>query len=176
MRMRPGLVGFGLLVLGIGCAPLPPVALDATPADLEVLTGEWDGEYQSAALGRRGTIAFKLTGGRDEASGDVIMIPAHDRPAHEARPYQEAQYTGGMPRGEALTIKFIRASDGYLTGALDRYWDPDRNCFATTAFTGRVALGVVEGTFKTTFDCGSGQATGTWSARKKPAKRNAAWR
>lgn len=176
MKMRPLIVGLGLLVLGARCAPLPPVALDATPADLEILAGEWDGEYDSAALGRRGAIEFKLTGSGDEASGDVLMIPVNPRPPHEGAIYQEAQYTGGMPRAEALTIKFIRASNGQLTGALDRYWDPDRNCFANTVFTGQVAVGVVEGTFKTTFECGSLPATGTWTATKKPAKPNAAWK
>jgi hypothetical protein len=176
MRMRPALAGLGLLVLAASCAPLPPVPLDATPADLEVLAGEWDGTYESAALGRRGTITFKLTGGRDGAYGDVIMFPVTAWPLQETHVYQEGQYTGGTPRSEALTINFIRASDGAVTGALDRYWDPDRNCFATTTFTGRVTRGVVEGTFRTTFDGGSRQATGTWIARKKAAKPNAKWR
>jgi hypothetical protein len=175
MRMRPALAGLGLLVLG-ACVELPPVALDATPGDLEILAGEWDGTYESAELGRRGTITFKLTGGRDGAYGDVVMFPVNASPPHERYVYDEAQHTGGMPRSEALTINFIRSSNGELTGALDRYWDPDRNCFATTTFTGRVVRGVVEGTFRTTLDGGARQATGTWTARKKAAKPNAAWR
>ena len=50
---------------------MPPIALTATPADLEILTGEWAGEYESAALGRRGSIEFKLKAGTNEARGDV---------------------------------------------------------------------------------------------------------
>jgi len=174
--MRPALAGLGLLALGAACAPLPPVPLDATPADLEILAGEWNGTYESAALGRRGTITFQLTGGRDGAHGDVIMFPVNASAPQETHVYQEGQYTGGAPRSEALTINFIRASDGDISGSLDRYWDPDRNCFATTTFSGRVTGSVVAGTFRTTFHGGSGQATGTWTARKKAAKPNAAWR
>ena len=65
----------GLLVLPAGCAPMPTVALDATPADLEILAGEWTGEYESAALGRRGSIEFKLKAGTAAAHGDVLMVP-----------------------------------------------------------------------------------------------------
>lgn len=47
---------------------------------------------------------------------------------------------------------------------------------ATPADLENVALGRVEGTFKTTFECGTGEATGTWTASKKAATPNAAWR
>jgi hypothetical protein len=149
---------------------MPTVALDATPADLEVLTGEWAGQYESAALDRRGRIEFKLKAGTNEAYGDVLMVP-RGRPApYQPQPHHDVQNVPGTPSSEVLTIKFIRASNGSISGMLDRYWDPDRNCFANTTFNGRVALGVVEGTFKTTFDCGTGAATGTWTASRKSAK------
>ena len=73
MTMR--FAALALLVAVAGCAPMPTVALQATPADLEILAGEWEGEYESAALGRRGTIEFKLKAGTDEARGDVVMVP-----------------------------------------------------------------------------------------------------
>jgi hypothetical protein len=167
---------FGFAIFASGCVPMPPVALDATPADLEILAGEWAGEYESAALGRRGSIEFTLKAGTNEARGDVLMVPSGRGTPYRPQPYDEGQHLRGMPASEILTINFIRASDGSITGRLDRYWDPDRNCFADTTFNGRVALGVVEGTFKTTFDCGAGAATGTWTATKKRAKVNAAWR
>jgi hypothetical protein len=176
MRMRSSVAAFGFIVLAWGCAPMPTVALDATAADLEILAGEWAGEYESAALGRRGSIEFKLKGGTNEARGDVVMVPSGRRIPYQPQPYEDGQHARSMPSTEILTINFIRASDGSLSGRLDRYWDPDRNCFADTTFNGRVALGVVEGTFKTTFDCGAGAATGTWTATKKRAKPNAAWR
>jgi hypothetical protein len=176
MRVNSAAAAFGFAVLASSCVPMPAVALDATPADLEILAGEWAGEYESAALGRRGSIEFKLTGDTNEARGDVVMMPSGRRIPYQPQPYDEGQHARSMPSGEVLTIKFIRASDNSIAGMLDRYWDPDRNCFADTTFNGRVALGIVEGTFKTTFECGAGAATGTWTAKKKPVKRNAAWR
>ena len=149
---------------------MPPVALKATPADLEILAGDWTGEYESAALGRRGRIGFKLKAGTDEARGDVVMDPRGSGTPYLTRPYHDAQPPPTTPSFELLTIRFIRASNGSIVGRLDRYWDPDRNCFANTAFNGYVGLGVVEGTFKTTFECGTGDATGTWNASKKSAK------
>jgi hypothetical protein len=176
MRIQTALAGLGLWALAAGCAPMPTVALQATPADLEILAGDWAGDYESAALGRRGRIEFKLKAGTDEAYGDVLMVPRGRRSPYQPLPYDEAQNPPSMPSSELLTIRFIRASNGAITGRLDRYWDPDRNCFANTAFTGNVGLGIVEGTFKTTFECGTGEATGTWTASKKAAKPNAAWR
>jgi hypothetical protein len=176
MKMRQSVAAFGFAFITSGCVPMPRVALDAMPADREILAGEWAGEYESAALGRRGSIEFKLQGGTDEARGDVVMVPSGRRTPYQSHAYDDGQHARAMPSAEVLTINFIRASDGSLTGRLDRYWDPDRNCFADTTFSGRVALGIVEGTFKTTFDCGAGVATGTWSAKKKRAKANAAWR
>jgi hypothetical protein len=174
--MRSTAAAFGFAIFVSGCAPMPAVDLDATPADLEILAGEWAGEYESAALGRRGNIEFKLEGGTNEARGDVLMVPSGRRTPYQPRAYDEAQPAHGMPSFEILTINFVRASDGSISGKLDRYWDPDRNCFADTTFNGHIGLGVVEGTFKTTFDCGAGVATGTWIATKKRAKANAAWR
>jgi hypothetical protein len=155
---------------------MPTVALQATPADLEVLAGDWAGNYESAALGRRGSIEFKLKAGTDEAFGDVLMVPNGRQMPYQRQPGQYAEEPPSMPASELLTIRFIRASNGSLTGTLDRYWDPDRNCFANTAFRGNVGKGVVDGTFRTTFECGAGEATGTWSASKKPGKPGAAWR
>jgi hypothetical protein len=177
MSMRLALVGLLLFALSAGCAPMPTIALDATPADLEILAGEWSGEYKSAALHRHGSIEFRLNAGTSEAHGDVLMTPRGARTSYQSRPYHhDSPVATGIPSPELLTIKFIRASNGYITGLLDRYWDPDRSCFANTTFRGYVGLGIVEGTFDTTFECGVGQATGTWTATKKAAKPNAAWR
>lgn len=176
MRILTAYAGVGLLVLGVGCAPMPTVALQATPGDLEILAGEWVGEYESAALGRRGRIEFKLKAGTDEAYGDVLMVPRGNRTPYQPRGYEDADPPSSMPKSELLTIKFIRASNGSIAGTLDRYWDPDRNCFANTAFNGFVGAGTVEGTFKTKFECGTGESTGTWTANKKAAKPSAAWR
>lgn len=155
---------------------MPPVRLQATPADLEILAGKWTGEYESAALGRRGSIEFSLQKGTDDARGDVVMVPAGRSVPYQRYEYPDVPHTSGSTASEVLTIRFIRASNGSITGMLDRYWDPDRTCFANTTFSGNVGLGVVEGTFNTRFECGAGEATGTWSAKKKAVKPSAAWR
>jgi hypothetical protein len=148
---------------------MPRVALDATPADLEMLAGEWQGEYRSAALGRRGTIDFKLNADTNQAFGQVRMLPR----APHLLDYQPPAYRDAAdavrPAGstDVLEIRFVRATDGSITGMLDRYWDPDRNCYAMTVFRGRLGTGMVEGTFKTTFESGAGEATGEWRAEKK---------
>ena len=170
VQMTMRLVGVILLATVAGCAPMPPVALQATPADLELLAGDWEGEYESAALGRRGKVEFRLKAGTDEAFGDVLMVPRGEQTPYQSRPYPTPQGAQSMPSAELLTIRFIRASNGGVTGRLDRYWDPDRGCFAHSAFTGTVGRGVVEGMFKTTFECGAGEASGTWTVRRKPAR------
>ena len=174
MRMQTTVIGFA--IFAAGCAPMPTVALDATPGDLELLAGEWAGEYESAPLGRRGRIEFTLVAGTGEARGDVLMVPRGNPLPYQRQPYQDTHPDPITSSSELLTIRFIRASNGSITGMLDRYWDPDRNCFATTTFRGKVAPGIVEGTFTTTFDCGDGEATGPWSATKKRATPRAAWR
>jgi hypothetical protein len=166
----------GLLGLAQSCAPMPSVPLDATPADLEMLAGEWQGEYTSIALGRKGGIEFKLRAGTDEAFGDVLM-----QPATRNRPYPEdsTEYNYRPPGGtntELLTIRFIRAEHGAVTGMLDPYWDPDRNCTAMTVFRGHIGKGIVQGTFLTKFDCGAGDATGQWRVTKKTSQQRSAGR
>jgi len=176
MRMPLASIGLVFAIVAPGCAPMPRVALQAPPADLETLAGEWTGEYESAGLGRQGRIEFTLKAGINEAYGDVMMVPRGRRTPHEPQPYYEAQNPPSMPSSELLTIRFIRASNGTVAGRLDRYWDPDRGCFANTAFNGNIGRGRVEGTFRTTFECGPGEATGTWMVSRKAAKPNGAWR
>jgi hypothetical protein len=100
------------------------------------------------------------------------MLPrAPERLGYQAPAYRGAPDVAAPAEAtELLTIRFIRAIDGSITGMLDRYWDPDRNCFATTVFRGYVGIGVVEGTFRTTFEGGVGEATGEWRAEKGKQK------
>ena len=163
-------VSSALAILTVGCLSMPKVPLQATPADLEMLAGEWAGEYESAGLARRGLIEFRLKAGTDEAYGDVMMVPRGHRSSHEPLPYNEAQNPPSFPSSELLTIRFVRASNGSIAGRLNRYWDPDRGCYANTAFEGRMSVGRVEGAFTTRFECGAGEATGTWAVTRKPAR------
>jgi hypothetical protein len=174
MRLR--YAGFGLLLVTAACVPMSRVPLQATPGALEILAGEWVGEYESPALGRRGRIEFTLKAGTDDAYGEVLMVPRGSKAAYQPSQYYEGQAQPYLPASERLTIRFIRASNGSLTGMLDRYWDPDRTCFALTSFNGYAEEGIVRGTFRTTFECGAGEATGTWTAQRKAAKPSAARR
>ena len=65
-----------------------------------------------------------------------------------------------------LTIRFVRADDGRLTGALTPYWDPDRRCLATATFRGVVDGRVMDGTFRSTCDAGGPTYTGRWTMRR----------
>ena len=154
------------------CSWLPPVSLQGTPADLERLAGEWSGEYESAALGRRGSIEFRLKAGTNEARGGVVMIPRGQTLPYQREPDPEVEQRQGDLFGTAvLSIKFVRASNGSIRGVLDRYWDPDRGCHAVTVFQGFIGEDVTRGTFTTTFDSGVREANGDWWIAKKSARR-----
>jgi len=154
------------------CSWLPPVSLQGTPGDLERLAGEWTGEYESPALGRRGSIEFRLTAGTNEARGGVVMIPRGQMLPYQHEPYPEVEpRQGDVFSSAVLSIKFVRASNGSIRGMLDRYWDPDRGCYAVTVFQGFIGEGVTRGTFTTTFDAGMREASGTWWIEKKSTRR-----
>jgi hypothetical protein len=174
MRLR--YAGFGLLLVTAACVPMSKVPLQATPGALEILAGEWVGQYESPALGRRGSMEFKLKAGTDDAYGEVLMVPRGSKTPYQPSQYHEGQAQPYLPASERLTIRFIRASNGSLHGMLDRYWDPDRNCNALSTFDGRLEADVVEGTFTTTSACGSGDVSGTWKATKKSVKASQARR
>ncbi len=172
MRMLTRLSGLTLAaLLGAGCTYLSPVKLDATPADMEILVGQWRGEYESKALGRSGSIEFKLLAGETEAHGDVLMIPKGT-----SQPYEPTY--GPVPnepqpdpfRARTLTIRFVRAYGGSISGDLDPYWDPDSNCLAHSTFRGRLEVGKIEGTFTTRLECSGAEMTGTWKMTRKPVK------
>lgn len=160
------LVGLSLPVLVEGCASTPAaVPIQATPSEIAALAGHWEGEYSSPATGRLGSIVFDLVAGEDHAHGDVLMIPRGS-----TDPYRPAQRPSGDGRGPAeasqlLTIRFIRAEAGKVSGTLDPYWDPDCNCEVTTRFVGELRGDTVEGTF--TSERTAGRVFGTWKATRK---------
>ncbi len=162
------LAGFAAGLLSAGCMHMPTVALDATPADMEVLAGRWAGEYSSAALGRRGSIEFELSAAEGQARGGVVMTPQNSsRPYAPASLGRPSDTSTTQPASQLLTIRFVRASSGEISGMLDPYWDPDRNCEAMSVFRGYLAKDAIEGTFTTRFDCGAGEASGTWRVTKQ---------
>jgi hypothetical protein len=173
LRAPQASLGLGALVLTAACAsfsPSPPIPLETTPADAEILAGDWYGNYVVGDEGRRGSILFKLVAGEDHAHGNVLMIPEGWTRSYE-------KYRGDAPvqgrrlePAQVLTIRFVRAVDGAVTGLLDPYWDPERDCPATTTFRGAIGDGVIAGTFTTSFGSGVTAATGRWRVTRQPPR------
>ena len=156
------------LVVG-GCSTAPaPVPVVGAPADLGQLAGEWGGDYHGETSGRSGSIVFKLTAGADTAFGDVVMIPRERR--EQRLPVQDP--SAGLPTSrapEVLSIAFVRAAGGGVSGRLAPYRDPECDCLLITRFEGRLGGDVIEGTFSSTWADGGQTQTGTWKVtRKKP--------
>ncbi len=153
------------------CAGNPaPVPVYASRADWEILSGRWTGSYSASTPRRHGVIEFTLAAGDEQASGDVVMIADGARTPY--RPYPpgdprlapiEAQYT------QLLTIKFVRAENGQVSGTIGSYWDPDRSCQATAMFLGAAASRKIDGTFTSTCEDGVRQLHGTWQVTRQPA-------
>lgn len=162
-----GVLALLSVVIG-GCATVPaPVPVVGDEAGLGQLTGEWGGEYRGETSGRSGSIVFKLAAGADTAFGDVVMIPRQRR---ESRlPVQDPSTGLPTPRTpEVLSIAFVRAQDGGLSGSLNLYRDPDCDCLLITRFQGRIRGDVIEGTF-TSMPAEGGPTqmqTGTWKVTR----------
>jgi hypothetical protein len=121
------------------------VRIEGAPMELSALAGDWEGEYSSAATGRLGSIVFKLVAGEDHAHGDVLMIPRGSSDPYRPRSGGEGPAPAGA--SQLLTIRFVRAEAGRISGTLDPYWDPDCNCEVTTTFVGEARGDAIEGTF-----------------------------
>jgi hypothetical protein len=74
---------------------------------------------------------------------------------------------GPVVQAELLSIRFVRADDGRVSGTLTPYWDPDRSCAAHATFTGTVDGGSMSGTFVSTCDRGAPTYTGRWAMRRR---------
>jgi hypothetical protein len=138
------IVMLGIALAATACAMnSPPVLVAGAPGDLQQLTGEWDGEYASAEAGRSGSIYFKLTGARDTARGDVLMIPRdHSGNRDYLNPGTSMRL---VPR--ALTIKFVDVDGDVIAGTMDPYDSPDCEHQLLTTFHGVIRGNRVEGTF-----------------------------
>lgn len=156
-------------VLTIGCASSPPlVVLEADPADQTALVGEWHGEYGSSATGRHGSILFVLNAAGDSAVGEVLMVPAgYTAPRTAAEASEQIR----RPIPQVLSIAFVYAQDGNLTGQLAPYRDPGCGCPVNTVFSGRfTGPATIAGTFVITGPAQHGTQTGDWSVRRVRAR------
>jgi hypothetical protein len=150
----------------------PPVPVFASRADWEILGGHWSGSYTTNPAGRRGLIEFTLSAGEEQASGDVLMIAEGARVPY--RPYPPGDLRTGhvdAPYTQLLTIRFVRADRGQISGTIASYWDPDRTCQATAVFYGTAQARVIEGTFTSICEDGIRELRGEWRVTRQPASR-----
>ena len=170
--MRSLIIVFGVAVLTFGggaCAyNPPPVPVYASRADWEILAGRWQGIYTTSSSGRQGVIEFTLSAGDEQASGDVLMFADG-----EAAPYR--RYPPGSPQlgptnephAQLLTIRFVRAERGLISGTIASYWDPDRRCEASAMFLGEAKPREIDGTFTSICEDGVRQLRGKWRVTRQ---------
>jgi hypothetical protein len=148
----------------LACAAASPgtVPVQGSPPEISALAGEWNGEYESSESGRSGSIMFRLTVGSDTARGDVVMVP---RVAVQQGYLEQGSSTRptSMP---PLTVSFMRAERGTVSGVLDPYEDPECRCAAYTTFTGRVRGDRIEGTYATRTAASARYTLGRWSVTR----------
>lgn len=163
-----GVVGATVVSWGCGLA-MRPVTVQAKPADWEALAGEWRGDYRMSAYDRHGTIAFRLTASDAQASGDVLMISDRFGWPYVGGPMRPGEPPGPMePKTQLLSIRFVSAEDGMINGALDPYWDPDRQCWASASFLGSVDGDVIGSSFVSVCGDGFRSLKGQWRVERKP--------
>lgn len=162
-----------LIASVVACAGKPaPVTVFASRADWELLGGHWSGTYRSSASGRHGLIDFTLSATEEQAAGDVLMISDHTGVPY--RPYPPGDPRLGptdVPHTQLLTIRFVRAEHGQISGSIASYWDPDRQCQATARFLGTAQAREIVGTFTSTCEEGIRELRGDWRVTREPAPR-----
>ena len=155
-------VGLAVALTGLGCAwrgtPVP------VTGDLAGLAGEWEGMYSSVETGRSGTLSFKLDAATDSAFGDVWMGVAEQQ---NPRQHDAPQVVTARPRmSEALTIAFVRADDGRVSGRLEVYRDPVTGDRLFTQLDGVQKGDEFHGTYQTRNGVTGRVARGEWTARR----------
>ncbi len=169
MKISIAVLALGLLATACGTerAAIPVVA---AREQRSALVGERHCEYGSPSTKRSGSIVFFLVEGEDHAHGDVFMIPAGGSEPY--RPSARWAEAAALRRGpQVLTIRFVRAKEGQISGSLDPYWDPDCDCEVQTSFVGEVRGDRIVGTFAAISGrAGVGRSTGWWEVRRKKTR------
>ena len=169
MRIRWSICGamISLFFLFMGCnSSQNPVNLYGKKVDLEMLEGEWKGDYFSKDTGRSGTIEFTLTAEKNKAFGDVLMIPRGSRePYHPIGFRDKAEVDPQFP--ELLTIHFVEVMGGKVRGELTPYWDPEMQRRMYTAFEGVLKGDTIEGTYESRIEQSPIYFYGQWKVFRK---------
>jgi len=143
-----------------------PVLVYGEASNLHLLDGHWDGHYTSEDTGRSGGIFFDLTAEADSAVGEVVMFApgrfrATDPSTAEGRPRPNATHS------QVLTISFVRAEGGMVSGRLSPYTDPDCGCTLSTTFVGELHGDRIEGTFVSFSHEHNHTNRGTWEVARQ---------
>lgn len=166
-RWRIGWAVISMVLFSWGCmTQRNPVDMYGDSVDLELLEGEWSGEYFSKDTGRSGTITFTLTAEANEAFGDVLMIPSSSRePYHPVGLRDKADVDPQVP--SLLTIKFVEVTGGKIRGQLTPYWDPEMQRRLNTTFEGVLKGDTIEGTFESRIEQSPIYFYGQWQVFRK---------
>jgi len=157
---------FLTILVGACAASQAPVPMVGTAGDVAALSGQWSGEYSSAASGRSGSISFTLRAAGDSATGDVVMVPTGlGRPLAPWR--GETAGAQPAPAGpEVLTINFVRVQGGHVSGTLAPYAEPGTGARLITTFVGELSGNTIDGTYTTRLPSGETQ-TGRWRVQRR---------
>jgi hypothetical protein len=173
MRTAPLVLAALILLATPGCRSTDPapVAVEGTAEELEMLTGEWSGSYESRATGRTGSIVFHLTADPSGAHGDVLMRWNDDSAdgvssqfAHIDR--EQGTHLSAVPASQILAIQFVRVDQERISGVIEPYRDPESDTMLETHFSGSVSGNSISGSFITYSDRGTPAASGTWKAAR----------
>lgn len=157
---------FLVTVLGCASSEPAPVPVVGDPAELQRLTGEWSGRYDSTATGRSGSIVFHLPAD-GSGHGDVVMIPLpriHPRDPHGV--IAQAQISAAEV-ATVINIREIRVANGIISGELVPYQEPNDGFLVTATFRGMVDGERIVGTFTMLTGTRNAPLNGTWSVRRQ---------
>jgi hypothetical protein len=166
-QSRIGWAMISIVFFSWGCmTQRNPVDMYGDSVDLELLEGEWSGDYFSKDTGRSGTITFTLTAEADVAFGDVLMTPSSSRePYHPVGFRDKADVDPQFP--SLLTIKFVEVLGGKIRGQLIPYWDPEMQRRLITTFEGVLKGDTIEGTFESRIEQSPIYFYGQWQVFRK---------
>ena len=96
---------------------------------------------------RHGIIAFTLTASTEQALGNVLMISDRFGSPYQGYPRGPDPSAPREPRTELMTIQFVRADDGQISGRLDRDLGSQSPLSRVRLVCGSVHGDIMRGTF-----------------------------
>ena len=135
------------------------VRLQGDPVSIAWLAGTWQGEFEGASSGRRGSLSFYLPSGTDSLVGDVMMVDPAGNVIHAAD--RADVHRLHVRNNQLLSIDVVVVHADAIRGVLEPYIAPDCSCVVSTTFIGRVLGDEITGTFETRGSSGY-RAEGVW--------------